>query len=51
MMLNEISGVKACDVKFIHKLKQSDHSSVFQVLVREKACVMKVVSWLQKPRG
>lgn len=43
-MPDEMLNVRPNDVEFMRKLKQSERSVIFQVTVRGKECVMKVVS-------
>jgi hypothetical protein len=43
-MREEMLNVGPSEVTFIRKLKQSDYSTVFQVIVRGRECVMKVAS-------
>lgn len=43
-MTDEITGVKASDIKFLEELREGEYSSVFKVLVRSQLCATKVVS-------
>jgi len=39
----ELTGIALADVTFIQQLRESECSSIFQVAVHGKTCVMKVV--------
>ena len=43
-MSDEMLNIKPSEVTFVRKLKQSERSSIFQVTIRGKECIMKVVS-------
>lgn len=43
-MPNDTLHLSPSDVTFVRKLKQGERSTIFQVIVRGKECVMKVVS-------
>jgi hypothetical protein len=44
MSLDEMLNLNPSEVIFVRKIKQHERSAIFQVIVRGKECVMKVVS-------
>jgi hypothetical protein len=42
-MSTELLGIKPSEVKFVKELQKSDYSTLFQVHIRDRDCVLKVV--------